>query len=73
MKLVEGGNGSRTEKLAEWLAENYDLEMDSELEDLAHDVLGILAGVAMAWNPYAVIGLMQANARHILQEIEEEA
>lgn len=77
MKVVDGGGQKssvepREEKLARLLASEWDVHSSDDCERMAHSLLGALGALASVWNPYAIIGLMFANANYILEDIEEE-
>lgn len=77
MKVVDGGGQKsnvepREEKLARLLASEWDVHSADDCEHMAHSLLGALGALASVWNPYAIIGLMFANANYILEDIEEE-
>ena len=54
------------------LASEWDVHSSDDCERMAHSLLGALGALASVWNPYAIIGLMFANANYILEDIEEE-
>lgn len=62
----------RQQSLVGLMSEKWDLEEESECEDLAHCLLGALGALGDVWNPYAIIGLSFANCMHILAGIEED-
>lgn len=76
MKVVDGGGQrnveQREEKLARLLASEWDVHSSEDCEHMAHSLLGALGALASVWNPYAIIGLMFANANYILEDIEGE-
>lgn len=77
MKVVDGGGQRsnvepRSEKLVRFLASEWDVRSSEECENMAYALLGALGALASVWNPYAVIGLLFANASYILEDIEEE-
>ena len=64
-KVVERED-RRAEELQKHAAELWDIEDPEDCEDMVHAALGIIGAAAMLWNPYWVIGLMEANIRNIL-------
>lgn len=64
--------GAREKAFAEYIFDSWDLDDESECEDLAHALLGALGALGVIWHPYAVIGLMFADCMSILKDIEED-
>lgn len=71
MRLVEKDDTERMDKLYRLATAIWDIEDADDCQDLAHAALGIIATVAVKWNPYWVVGLLHATEQHIFELMEE--
>lgn len=72
MRLVDGGKPSKRElAFAEFATSNWDISDPAQAEEAAHSALAMLSALAVKWNPYWVIGLMQVCIDAIGKSLEE--
>ena len=73
MKIIDCSKEaeSKTSEFATFIMRLWDLSDDAEIQDAVHACLGFLGFAATIWNPYAIVGLMETNAYHIIKDLED--